>query len=123
MAAMARALVNAATIGLLLCSKTAIDRQVAANQGNVEGIIRRAVPPLPRRLTTSSLWSGGPLLGSRLQAEELQAATGLWYHRIWLFFFHFQNIQISAQTVCQPAPVFPARPLFSKADYFLTFCF
>lgn len=62
MAAVTLALVNAATIGLLLCSKTAIDRQVAVNQRNVEGIIRLAVHPLPQPLTTSSLQREGPLL-------------------------------------------------------------
>lgn len=54
------ALASAATIGPLLCSKTAIDRRVAGNQRNVEGIIRLAVCSLPELPTTPPLQRGGP---------------------------------------------------------------
>jgi len=38
------ALAKAATMGPLLCSKTAIDLQVAGNHRDVEGIIKRSLP-------------------------------------------------------------------------------
>lgn len=43
----APALANAATIGPLLCSKTAIDPRVAGNQRDVGGIVRPALHSPP----------------------------------------------------------------------------
>ncbi len=56
------ALANAATIGPLLCSKTAIDRRVAGNQRNVGGIIRLAVQSLPELPSTFPPQRERPLL-------------------------------------------------------------